>query len=148
MQWLGVDEVIAALLTGRTKQKTTALYYTAFQNGIVEPAYRQFLDQITDMSDGFKLPENFLSADDVGTRIRPTLEAVSAFIDKLHAFAERQSNLEGKHNAVVACLWATASVLTGHRPVIAPFDLYSDVDALRGANSSENVRKSVCVKKP
>jgi len=58
------------------------------------------------------------------------LEAVSAFIDKLHAFAERQSSLEEKHNAVVACLWGTTSVLTGHRPVIAPYDQYADVDVL------------------
>ena len=121
------DRAVIDLLCGVSPMQATGLHYLYIAQRELQAVYAHGVHLLGCRSIIPDLPDNDLYAGGAGSSTTPRKSVVQQFYSEAARVLKRldkgsRTNLIAYHNRYCALVVANLMILTGHRPVIAPFD--------------------------
>lgn len=129
----GVDDVSIAYLTGESERSQAALYYATLKNDELEGHFRDAVEFFLGEAVTWPAPSN---KHPVGSSINIKMDVLPLFFKAAQNELSRLKRTELQdqmfaHNRYVSLVTNSLCLMSGHRPVKAPFEILSDYDPVR-----------------
>jgi len=131
------DRAVVDLLCGVSPMQATGLHYLYIAQNELQAAHTLGVLLLGCEPDIANAPDGDLYAGGAGSSTTPRISVVQQFYSEAARVLKRfdkssRGNLIAYHNRYCALVVANLMILTGHRPVIAPFDRLRTLDCKTG----------------